>query len=641
MDPHPAEFDDSISLLSLREIYQKLNELDALEQSIATPTPARRDSDDSRSSGENKGEEDENNNKNVENDDAIQSLHRQRSALRDRAMALSRPNLRPLTMLDLPNELLRNILDHFEDPALEDGQVQWRNLRSWRQDIRGDNRKTIRNVRLVCRRLNDLASPLLCPVLWVGLNQTSLDQVVNLSRSPGVASGIRAICVGVQCFAGELASDIARFKDFRMIRVREVEDACDWHLEGIWLAGENSGGKDDEDDDDKSHTKQQSAMYNEAVGNARSISDSWAEYVDRARDNNGPVETNDEYQETLRTGYEAFCQKHREQRDLLESQSFVRTLASCMGRMPNATALGFSDEDDVFREYYHEPELLFDKGLLSRLMITPLSWYEIEKTDDMHIATARVLSELPIAIHEAGVPLHDLYAGLFPCKRDQTLVSPSPYDPTLWSKLRAACQSLRRVSFGDALNNLPIRESHLGPAESWHLNEYLRALVNSAELEQVKIYTRAFGLNDGQGREGEYNLSSVLAGVNWPCIRDISILSVGVTQAAVEQFFGGLGSGTVERFHFGSFELLDEEVGGEGGGGSWVWAFDILREKLVPQVKTVFFFACYGGEFGPRAKRENDRFWSLDFKIPETPRIVTELKRYITGADMENPLRSS
>ncbi|KAJ0415794.1 hypothetical protein BJY00DRAFT_304624 [Aspergillus carlsbadensis] len=519
---------------------------------------------------------------------------------RNQDMAPSRPDIRPLTILDLPNELLRNILDHFQDPVIKQAAVEWREARRTPSELQRENRKTIQNLRLVCRALNDLSSPLLCPVLRVDINQRSLDRAVNLSHSPTVASGVRGICVGLHCFPSELVNSLSRFTDIRLDKCREVENACNWHLEGIAMASEDS----DDDDDDES-PDMSGAVYRDALKKGHSIWTSWRNYVKRAEDGGpgaGPVEANDEYQEILRTGHEKFRDKHREQREMLESRSFVRTLAACLVRMPNARAVGFYHEDDVFGQYYDDPNLLLDTALLARLMTTPLSWQEIEEASDIHHGTARILSDLPIAIHEAGVALRDLDVSIFPCVRDQTLVCLCPDSANTWSKFRTACQSLRRASFGDALNNLPIRHSHLGAGESRHVNEYLAALVSGPHLETVRIYPRAFGLNDGRGGRGEYDLSPVLATVGWPRVRDISISCVGVTQTAVEAFFTGLRSDCVER------------------------------------VKSVYYYQCYGGEFGRRPKREDE--WALDYKRPETPSIVKEVEMYISGAAMENPVRA-
>jgi hypothetical protein len=545
-------------------------------------------------------------------------------------MALSQPKIRSPTILDLPNELLLYILYHFEDPIIEGGPVDWLVIRWKPLDIRVESRKTIANLRLVCRAFNDLASPMLCPVLRIDINQQSLDRVVNLSKySPAVASGVQAICVGLHCFPRELASSLSRFTEFRLGQLRDVKNACERHLMDTELG---SPGIDEQDEEE-------AALYRNARGNHPMISTSWNDCVKWASKGGSLQPNDDEYQQILRDGYEAFCHKHREQRELLESQSFVRTLASCFARMPNARGLGFYDEDDVFREFYRDANLFLDKTLLVRLVTTPLSWREVEGTKDIHHPTARILSEFPIAIHEAGTVLHELNVCLFPCIRDHTLVCPEPDSLVSWRKLRAACQSLRRASFADGLHDLPIRHSHIGGESSRHINEYLAALVSSQEMETVTIYGRAFGLNDGRGLRGEFNLSPALAGVKWPRIREMTISYAGVTQDAVEAFFTGLGGGCVETFNMGRFELLegDGQQAQPKGGSSWARALDLLRAKLVPQVDEVNYFGCYGGEFGGRPMP--DDYWGWDYDRPGTPSIVKEVEMYISGAYLENPVR--
>jgi hypothetical protein len=574
-------------------------------------------------------------------------------------MALSQPKVRPLTILNLPNELLRNILDDFQDPVIEDGAVEWGELGGYTSDDRLENRRVIQNLRLVCRAINELASPLLCPVLQVDVNQKSLDRAVSVSNCPSIASGVRAICVGLHCFPVELASSLARFMEFRLEKLQEVENTHDYyHLEYIPdpeddsdSADDNGNERDREDRGDNRVRKdygdendgggdkkwsRQIALYKKAHSEYRRIATSWGNYAEQARDG-GPLEANDECQETLRTGYQEFCEKHREQRQLLESQSFVRTLGSCLVRMPNTRAVGFRDHEDISEEYCGEPDLVLDKALLVRLMTIPVSWRRIERTNDLHHLTARILSELPIAIHDAGVTLRELEVGIFPCVRDHNLVCPEPDSARLWAKLRSACQSLRRAGFGDGLRLRSLRYNHMDPEESRHIDEYVAALVSSSHLERVRIYGSAFGINDGLGREREYNFSPALSAVKWPRVRRLSISCVGMTQAAAENLFTGLGSECVESFSMGGWELVeDEEVGGSGSG-SWARAFDILRDKLVPRVKSVYYYQCYGGEFGRRQVRAGE--WGSDYVRSETPSIVKEVEIYISGADIDNPVR--
>ncbi|KAL4971009.1 uncharacterized protein BDV14DRAFT_194790 [Aspergillus stella-maris] len=541
--------------------------------------------------------------------------------LMEKDTALPEAHTWSLTLLDLPIELLRNILDNFSDPPVEQGRVRWRKATIWSRDIHRENQKIIQIVRLVCQKFNEVASPLLCPVLQVDLDQASLERAVNLSYSPRVALGIRAIRVGMQCFPGGLARDPERFMELRLSKVRQavydIEYACD-------EPPANEQGVEDD-----SEAEQQGRPYSAALDRGHKIWASWDDLINRLTTDPGPVQPSDEYQEILCTGFEKFCLKHQQQREMLASQFFVRTLASCMVRMPNALSLGFSDETKEHPpEYPYDPDFLVENEVLSRMITAPMTWQELEYTDDMHHATARILSDLPIAIHQAGISLSDMYVGIFPCIRNQTLVFSRPHDPTLWDDLRAAYQSLRRADFGDSLNCLPIRHSHLAPEDSLHLNEYLSALLSSPSLERITINTTAFGVDDGRGRQSGYDLSRVLSAANWPCIRNLKILSVSITQSALKALFSGLGC-SVEYLQLSSFELLD---------GRWVGVLDILREKIRPRA-TIYFTPSWGGEFGVRVGRPRKSWDHRNYSIPETPPIFGEVVRYISGVEMENPLR--
>jgi hypothetical protein len=72
-----------------------------------------------------------------------------------------RDKTRPLNILHLPMDILYIIFGHLNDEEYHTQFCQDRDI------------KTIQNARLVCGLFNRLASPLLCPVLTVQLNQTS------------------------------------------------------------------------------------------------------------------------------------------------------------------------------------------------------------------------------------------------------------------------------------------------------------------------------------------------------------------------------------------------------------------------------------------------------------------------------------
>ncbi|KAJ3464869.1 hypothetical protein MRS44_009655 [Fusarium solani] len=133
-----------------------------------------------------------------------------------------RPNLRLVNLVNLPTDILVQILDHFRnrDVVYED-HVQWDR---W---CGQSPCQTIFNLRLTCRRLHDLASPLLYPV-----DKKSLHRVEELQSNRHIASGVVGLRVTLEYRPAELAADLAKFvkvKDNALIGIIENPD----RLEGL------------------------------------------------------------------------------------------------------------------------------------------------------------------------------------------------------------------------------------------------------------------------------------------------------------------------------------------------------------------------------------------------------------------------
>jgi hypothetical protein len=86
---------------------------------------------------------------------------------------------------------------------------------------------------------------------------------------------------------------------------------------------------------------------------------------------------------------------------------------------------------------------------------------------DTHLVPARILMELPIAIHGAGVVLRDVYIGAFPTREEFSRLCPDNPDKEegkarlIWSTLQAAYGQLRSVSFGAEHGQRHPRDAHL------------------------------------------------------------------------------------------------------------------------------------------------------------------------------------
>ncbi|OAA72654.1 hypothetical protein LEL_08438 [Akanthomyces lecanii RCEF 1005] len=114
--------------------------------------------------------------------------------------ALSRPFLRSLSIMNLPEETLLGVLELVEgfDPDLPVSYGM------------SEGRRDIQNVRLVCQRFCELGSQLLVRRVRVSPNEASLAPLRAVSRHPTIPRGVRAVRVGLQ-FETSALGDLGTF----------------------------------------------------------------------------------------------------------------------------------------------------------------------------------------------------------------------------------------------------------------------------------------------------------------------------------------------------------------------------------------------------------------------------------------------
>lgn len=127
----------------------------------------------------------------------VDSLH---YSMREVADASSRSRLRPLNILDLPNELLRKI---FEDSMMEgESNEDYLLIPEYRDWGCVEN---IRNTRLTCRRFCNTSSHLLVRHVDVTMNPSSIAHLEEVARHPLISYGVQAVRVHLNYFSAELA----------------------------------------------------------------------------------------------------------------------------------------------------------------------------------------------------------------------------------------------------------------------------------------------------------------------------------------------------------------------------------------------------------------------------------------------------
>ncbi|KAK6068759.1 hypothetical protein SCUP234_11022 [Seiridium cupressi] len=547
--------------------------------------------------------------------DKVDEMEQRRTALRTRAMELSRDRIRQLSVLDLPLDLFREICDHLRDIRLESG----------------GRSRAYKNMRFVCRLFNQVASPHLYPCLRIELNQESLERAKIICDNRLLALGIEEVMIGLQYRPRELATDLAQFVKFRRNELGEMQSRCYHYLESWQLGGY------DEDDDTVCPLPYKD--YDIANDNIDSIRRAWNGYVET-----GEMEIEGatlEYVKILIEGHDSYRQKHEEQLRLIQDGTFVRAVAALFSRLPRRVALTFSDETehDLSKDYVRNPTIVpSSKEELLKFLKTSQDWSTIEGMEgEPQLTAAKILSDLPIACHKAGVPLHDIKIRCFPTRNNYSMVAPES-----WDDLRSACQKVEEFEFARrGMSCLPIRHEHIPPGQVAYINGYLGAMFSSRCLISVDVSMRVFGINDGQtDKDDHYHLGAILLGCDSSRLRKFILSNMSLNQEELEPFCRRLGD-RLEKVWLTALQLRE---------GKWADTLDILREKIAPRYAegdvNLYVTALVGGEFGQKAPGKNDAgawmFWSSSQwdELMKDPEIIVQTREYIAGnGTVENPLR--
>ncbi|KAK3337717.1 hypothetical protein B0T19DRAFT_397314 [Cercophora scortea] len=576
----------------------------------------------------------------------------QRNRLRARTMDLSRGGIRALNIFDLPSETLDQIIYTFK----REGAVGIPHDHSLFNCDSHERLQTVQSLRLTCRKFYLLASPLLVPILEVRLDQASLARAECLSRNWFIARGIRVVRVALSYRPRRLAEDLMAFRERRMDELEQQENNCHYYAE-TWSLG-------DYDYDDDTACPLPYAAYREGMDDYCILREAWdderiaeaeelgemAFEVDGEDDEAEERRQRAEYLRILLEGHERFRQKHDEQHRMVWDRSFVDTLAQAMVRMPRATTLAFTDNIQRDQEaFFDQPTTLLtaDKTMLHRFIDSPLDWFDIERVEDemgsgseSELAAVKILTELPIAIHKAGVRLREMHVGCFPLTNYHMKLCPGDdaANPA-WDDFRAACQSLEVCVFGTGnMHRRPIRRQHLPPPQAAVVNTYLRALVDNSKLKQLDIWMLNLSLHDGTNELGWCPGGGFLGSTPKPSLKRLSIMNIAVDQKPMEGFCASLGFGIKNLY------LCDIAMTGEDC--SWARVLDLLCVRVATngREKAFVLFTCLsGGEFGTGRVEKKEGYWDLQgqsskFGGGKLPLLI-EAEEYVVGRRADNPLR--
>ncbi|RSL76764.1 hypothetical protein CEP51_009649 [Fusarium floridanum] len=528
-----------------------------------------------------------------------------------------RPKPQLANLANLPTDILVQILDHFRNNHVVcKDYVRWDDLYDQSPD------QALCNLRLTCRRLHDLASPLLLPVLEVDLDTASLNRAKELLSNRHIASGVVGLRVALEYRPAELAADLSKFikvKDEALVGILENPG----RLQGLAF-GRGSA------DFERASAEQ---MYNRTA-----MRQAWDNVIG-GKDADELDEQVLAYQKILLQSHKEYARLHEEQFQLIEKGTFVNTLASLLpkGQQPLSLSIRgtkYEDADDYIDDYI---EVFEDTDALCKFLTDPHAWATLDHMDgEVSLTPAKIVSELPIALHKTGVSLKYFHLSCLPVRSNFSDLCPgldiSP-DAAAWHDLQTACQQLKvfeLVGLGFEYHKKP-QMVYISSEGRAFIEAYLGAVLSGQCLESVEVDLSGFGLVDmNSGWTEPCHLTGAFSAISWSCIKYLDLKGMAFTQEELEHLCLGLSSSLGDLF-LEMINLWD---------GSWARTLDILREKALANPELLILLGDWrGGELGQKTKvsRDSDsRQWEL-----RDEEMVETFRQYVQGKEgMENPAKA-
>ncbi|TGJ81363.1 hypothetical protein E0Z10_g7402 [Xylaria hypoxylon] len=251
----------------------------------------------------------------------MQSMHNFRSCVRNRINILARPSLRPLNVLDLPDELLMLVFDWTKGYYPQNEVDSCQCCRLW-GDCGQQPTPDIQNARLTCRRFCNASSHLLIDYVLLEPQSDSLARLQGISRNPLIRKGVRAVEVSLRCYHSSLASNLGSF-------------TTSWHNQFFSETMNTEHVRQQLDHRPGAREDRSGAL----LARANEIRKAWWAFGF----NSNVTPGYEAYVEALQVCYDIYRKRYEDQRRLLTSGLFAQGAATALAQMPTAQTLTFGD----------------------------------------------------------------------------------------------------------------------------------------------------------------------------------------------------------------------------------------------------------------------------------------------------------
>lgn len=502
----------------------------------------------------------------------------------------SRPFIRSLNILDMPDEILVHIFEY---------------VKGWKPYINGLDdcnigSTDIKNLRLTCRRFCEASSHLLMRFLRVEMSEASLEHFDEVSRHPTISKGIRTVRVVVHFYTQKLSEDAWTFNAHSMDEIRSTTEFMKR------AAPNNLFNKSEKD-------------IMAAVEKMGKVLDALLDLLGEKPDDSISKE-NFKFRILFRKAHKEYIARFNMQQKLRQNGKFVKSIASAVGRMPFARHLEVRDFDhQAARQSPSYVQQANNNEALLRRLLMPHRWEAATASHLGPTPTVELLVQLPIAIHKAGTLLHDINIELSP-PDDFSRLDLSAEDCL---DLKAAAQHLKRFKFRPTTKYFD-RWVQRSASEFQILAQYLAALSDTPTLEDSSISLDSLWVNK---TPPQWSLGPIINLCSYPNLRyvywDGFSVNLFELEAGINHMGETLSTLTIRRMH-----LLS---------GTWAEALDILRAKFQVSGFSLVFEFPSGAECDDMDDEERDKIFGKNEYEGYYKRSLAE--QYIRGRIDLNPLR--
>lgn len=479
----------------------------------------------------------------------VESLH---GSMREVAMASSRSRIRPLNILDLPDELLRKIFESFwnhwasEDEFFIPDYINWGRV------------EDTKNIRLTCRRFCNTSSHLLLRYVDVAMSPSSLTHLEEVACHPLLSKGIQAVRVHLDYFSATLATNIIHFT---ALAVEHLEHTLAVHR----FVFEREG-------DEHLFGVSREAL-GPAIEKAELILEAWEDFSQIiARDSGGGQDilegaiARSREVAGLVSAHEIYRQKYLAQESVLNAGTFTRAIVTAMSRMPTAKRFfvgdifqGFKngqfDYVKPFVDAVEDPE-----GLAASWTVRPQEW-DGARANQLDDQPKEILLQLLMAVFNDGIPINYLCVELSPAT-DLSI----PATREQLQQLTVGTERLRVFELRVSTIETGPTAGH-GPEQIASFGSLISSCMGGKALRRLDV-NLSFALGESGPQPPGISMGFLLVSRQCPDLKTVRLSHYPLHLSELKTFLEGL---------HGPLELALSHV--LLLSGTWAEALDLIRDK--------------------------------------------------------------